>query len=272
MGLTLDKSMPDLWSRQVLDMASRHDFLYHAILSLSALHTDLLQPSEKMSLVAVEHRAISLGLFRKELSRLGKDNVSALFACQCIAVAYSLGSHGQAVSLLAWKEMLVMLRATKLIVMDGGKTLFSGPFGGMIHLSPEPESDIPVEVEKMLSGLSGRLGSSISTRAYYDALNDAISLLRYAISVLPMPDLDQVAINTFMLKIDQEFLNLVYLGEPLALAILGNYAVCLHVVGKRNILIRGWGREVLQEVRSRLPEDWQGEIAWARKQIETSTP
>ena len=267
MGLTLDKSMPDLWSKQVLEMASRHDFLYHAVLSLSALHADLLQPSDKTSLLAMEHRAISLGLFRQELGRLTKDNVNALFACQCIAVAYSLGSQSHEVSLLAWKNMLTILRATKVIVVDGGQPLLTGPFGGMIQLQPATDVEVSEDMRRTLSSLSSRLGSSISTTAYYEALEGAISLLRYALSLLPKPEFDQVAINTFMLMVDQEFLNLVFLGEPLALAILGNYAVCLHVVGQRNILVRGWGREVLDEVQSRLPEEWQGEIKWAKREV-----
>lgn len=267
MGLTLDKSSPDLWRDYVLDLSSQHLFLHHAVLSLSALHTDLLEPSEKTSLLALEHRNICLGLFRQELGRLGPRNADALFACQCLIIGYSLGSDGQAVSLLAWKNMLTLLRGTKSIVEDAGQPLLSGRFGRMISLEPAADVETSEDVEAMLSGLSNRLDSSISTMANRKALEGAISLLRYAFLLLPMPEYDQIAIVTFMLLVDQEFLNLVFLGEPLALAILGNYAVCLHVVGQRNLLIRRWGTEVLEEVRSRLPEDWQGYMSWAVREV-----
>jgi hypothetical protein len=266
MGLTIDKTSPNLWRQYVLDLSSQHLFLYHAVLSLTALHSDLMYPSEKTALLALEHRNISLALLRKELSRLSKDNIDALFACQCIAVAYSIGSHGQAASLLAWKNMLMMLRATRVIVMGGGKSLTSGPFGKMIVDNPD-FSEVPDEAESMLRGLTDRLDVSMSTRAYRQPFQKAIALLRMAISVVTKPDYDQISINSFMLMIDQEVLNLVFLGEPLALAIVGNYSACLHVVGQRNILIRHWGKELLADVQSRLPEDWLDTIAWAATEI-----
>lgn len=269
-GLTLDKT-PSLWRDNVLDQSMRHPFLYHAVLGISALHSDLLHPSEQMSLLALEHRSISLGLLRQALSQpMTKENIDALFACQCIAVAYTLGSNGQAVSFPALKEMLTMLRATKLVVAGGGESLMTGPFGKMITLDPKVDVVNSEEVEEMLDRLYKGIDSSISTMACREALESTIFWLRRAISVLAVPEYDQVAINTFMLMIDQDVLNLLFLGEPLALAIFGNYAVCLHVVGKRHLLIRGWGRQVLTSVRERLPVEWQDSVAWAVKEVGVS--
>ncbi|ETN43021.1 uncharacterized protein HMPREF1541_02179 [Cyphellophora europaea CBS 101466] len=260
---------PYLWRELVLEMSAQHDFLYHAILGLSSLHADLQNPSEKASLLALEHHSISITQFRQALAKgMTADNSNAMFAFQCIAVAYSFGFYGQAASLAKLKDLLTILRGSKLIVKYGSTTLETGPFWPMIALKPgADEFALPPGAEEMIRCLESRMNSTISTATYRTVYESTIDLLRYALSFSNAPEYYQIVVNTFLLMVEDEFLNLVYLGEPLALAIMGNYAVALQVVGKNSILIRGWGVKVLEGVRQWLPKDWHDCIAWAEEEV-----
>lgn len=270
-GLTVDaESANYLWRDLALEMATRYTYFYHGMLAISALHADLLEPSDKTALLALEHRSISLSLFRQALADGTKD-FDALFACQCLIVAYSLAAHGNSrfASLAALKDVLTVLRGTKAVVAEAGQSLLSGPFGQMILRNPAAQDfDVPADVEAVLKDLYSRLDTSISAIAYRELYEATLEMLRYVLSLAPYPQYDQIVVMSFMLPVEQEYLNLVFLGEPLALSILGNYAVCLHEVGKRNLFIRGWANQVLRIVRERLPPGWQDSIAWATKEIE----
>lgn len=269
MSLTVDADSANyLWTDLVMDLATRHSYLYHSLLAISALHTEMLQPSEKTALLALEHRNISLSLFRQALSE-GFEDIDALFACQCMVLLYTLGANGRNVSLLALKDMLTVLRGSRVIVSGGGQALVSGPFGRMIELNPDgADSDMPPGAQAMLTDLLRRLDTSISAKACQQVYVSTLALLRYVLPLTPHPQYDQIVVNTFFLMVDQEFLNLVFLGEPPALSILANYAVCLHIVGERNLFVRPWAKQILRVVREQLPSEWQGSIVWATKQIE----
>lgn len=269
MSMTVDtESASYLWTDLVLELATRHSYLYHSLLAISALHADLLQPSKDTALLALEHRNISLSLFSQALTDDSKD-FDALFACQCVVLLYSLGANGQNVSLVALKDMLTVLRGSRVIVSQGGQALVLGRFGRMIELSPDgADSDMPPGAQAMLTDLLRRLDTSISARACQQVYVSTLALLRYVLPLTPHPQYDQIVVNTFLLMVDQEFLNLVFLGEPLALSILANYAVCLHIVGERNLFVRPWAKPILRVVREQLPPEWQGSIVWAAKQIQ----
>jgi hypothetical protein len=62
---------------------------------------------------------------------------------------------------------------------------------------------------------------------------------------------------------------MVCIGEPLALAILANFAVILYWL-RQTIWLQGWGRETVEAVREALPVEWHECIAWAVQETELS--
>jgi hypothetical protein len=261
-----------LWQDWVPSMSSRFDFLYHAMLSASALHENLEHDDvESTSLVALEHHHISLGLFRRELEEgVNENNMHALFAFQCMCVAQCFAAYGRTAPMATLKDVLTVVRGTKVIVLAGGSSLINGPFGSVLNLTPEePDVALAPEIEQVISELTRRIDSGISTLVYRDVYAAAIRLLRYTLSIMYLPDYAQVVMISFMLMAEQEYLSLIFMGEPLALAIFANYAVAVHQVGKRNILMTGWGQRIIRSVKDRIAPGWESTIAWALRQAES---
>jgi hypothetical protein len=262
-----------LWQDWVPSMSSRFDFLYHAMLSVSALHENLEHEAvESTSVVALEHHHISLGLFRRELEEgVNENNMHALFAFQCICVAQCFAAYGRTAPLTTLKDVLTVVRGTKVIVTEGGTPLINGPFGSVLSLTPEEPDVLALapEIEEVISELTRRIDSGISTIVYRDVYAAAIRLLRYTLSIMHLPDYAQVVMISFMLMAEQEYLSLIFMGEPLALAIFANYAVAVHQIGKRNILMTGWGRRIIHSVKERIAPGWESTIAWALREADT---
>ena len=74
--------------------------------------------------------------------------------------------------------------------------------------------------------------------------------------------LRQFSLSLFPAQCPTKFWEMVGIGEPLALAILANYAVILYWL-RKNIWVEGWGKETVDAVRQALPTEWHECIAWA---------
>ena len=130
----------------------------------------------------------------------------------------------------------------------------------------EPTQKLSVEMEGVLAELSQRIRTTIATTAQSDVYAAAIATLRHNFLLATTRPHAKMTIVLFPIMVQPEFLVLLRIGEPLALAILANYAVILHWL-RGHIWLERWGKEVVDAVHQVLTQDWRECIAWAVQEI-----
>ncbi|KAF2094851.1 hypothetical protein NA57DRAFT_60262 [Rhizodiscina lignyota] len=264
-----------LWSDWVTELALENDFLLHGLLSLSALHFALCDISrQKYTMSAIHHHGLGIALFRPFLSNIaaikseGANRFDAAFACSCIVTFYSFGiqrfSESGMDPIANIHQVLVLLRRSAVIVKSDHEALLRSRWS--VLLLPIPPSErLPDEIEDMLSKLLQRTSLVVSTATEKDIYTSAIQTLRNNLSAAVTYGRAQLTLTLFPILSPTEFWEMVCVGEPLALAILANYAVALYWL-RDNIWMQGWGEETVDAVREALPPEWHDCIAWALRE------
>ena len=264
-----------LWRDTVPQLAFEHDFLLHGLLGISSLHLALSQPSlrRKHSVLAIRHYNLGISRFQSHLTNITVDNVNALFAFSCIIALFSFGLHcavdHHMTPLARIHEVLMLIRGTGVIIKSGGNWLKGGPWEVMgSQYSADPKQKLPDDIEDVIAELSRRIQMTIAASAQNDTYLGAIAALRLGLVMATTRPKIAMKIVRFPLLVQPEFLELLRIGDPLALAILANYAVTLHWI-REEIWIGSWGKQVVVAVRDALALDWHECIAWAIKETES---
>lgn len=131
-----------IWQTEVVQIAFKHKFLMHGILSVAGLHVSVTRQSEEddLSILAANHQNLGLKGFRSALENFNPDNCHALFAFSILVVCYIIASSGtrlnpnlttesifNEVLLGAVVDWIRLLRGTDHIARRGRTWLEQGP-------------------------------------------------------------------------------------------------------------------------------------------------
>ncbi|KAL9622232.1 MAG: hypothetical protein Q9160_003415 [Pyrenula sp. 1 TL-2023] len=265
-----------LWRDYVPHMAFEYDFLLHGLLSVAALHLTLLQNSsqDRNMLLATRHHNLGIASFRQHLVNLNGDNVDALFAFSCMLPLYCFGVHQTAQSglspLAKVIELFMLIRGTGVIVRACHEWLtVKSPWRPFFEpKSGKTVDDLSFEIEHVISMLLQRADSSIPVAEKRQVYAGAIGALRQNFLLATTYPHVQLTITFLPTMAPDLFLSMIRDKEPLALAIVANYAVILHWMRSR-IWMGGWGRQTFEEVQQVLPSEFHDCIAWAAEEIES---
>lgn len=255
-----------IWSNWVTELALNNDFLLHGILSLSALHLALCGVSRQKYLVmAIHHHSVGLALFRPHLSNITADEFDAVFAFSCLVALYSFGiqrcSEPGVNPIARIHQVLTLIRRSAVLVKCDYEKLERSRWSVLMVPVPH-QHNLPEEMENMLSTLLQRISTTISAATQEELYTSAIQTLRESLTVAISYQRAISKLTWFPIMSPTDFWPQVCIGEPLALAILANYAVVLHWL-RKSVWMEGWGRETVGAVRQALPPGWQECIAWA---------
>lgn len=286
-----------MWGDWVTELAleKENDFLLHAILSLSALHLALRGVSRQRNiLIALHHHGLGVALIRPHVSAISVENYDVVFAFSCIVAFYSFGirriwgngsnetntdTDSETNDTLAKiQEVLIFIRRTSVIVKVAHEARDRSPWSRMLIPYPfQNLNPLPSEIEDMLSTLLRRVSAVVSatdspsptTTVLTEVYTSAIQALRDNLSLATTYRQGRMTMTWFLVVSPAEFWELMAAREPLALAILANYAVVLYWQ-RRNIWLAGWGTATVEVVRRALSPDqeWQDCIAWAVRETE----
>jgi hypothetical protein len=287
---------PTVWRDWVTELAFENDFLLHGLLSLSALHLALSGVSpRKHTVVAIHQHALGIALFLPELSHITADNYDAVFAFSCVVAFYAFGiprcpgsdhSDGLAVKddpIAKLLQVLILLRRSSVIVKSAHDVLLQSRWSMLLlpwmSLQSATQIDLPDGMEDMLSKLLQRVQTSSTTTAptpssvstQQGVYTSTIEILRVSLIFALSRPRAQLTLTLFPIITPSEFWTLVHMSEPLALAILANYAVILYWFGD-NIWLHGWGKESIEGIHQALPPEWYDCIAWAIRRTELDSP
>ncbi|KPI37546.1 uncharacterized protein AB675_4016 [Cyphellophora attinorum] len=235
----------DVWKTTVPELASDHRFVRHGILAAASLPDRTL---------ALEHHNIGLSMFIEALN--SSNNVDALFAHQCMMLVFSYGYLEK--NLSGFRDVVIIIRGTSVVIQEKGEP--KGKLSALMKDNPEATS-VGMQI------LTDKLLGSISAMVYHDLYVDAIKRLEYSLGVAKDPQYRQIIANNVWFELPNEFLNLVWLGEPLALAIMAGFGVALHWSCNDNAFTKGWGKGIVESVGKVLGPEWDDIMIWAMTEV-----
>jgi len=263
-----------LWREVVPQLALSYDFLLCGLLSITSLHLALLNPSNDHTAAAIWYHSKALELFRPHLEAITPSNVSAIFCFSCLIPLYAFGIHNAAQSPLnpidELLQVFTLLRGISIIVREGMYWLERGHFPSL--RLPEPSSDprttLSTEVQSALAELSQYNLSHTANDKMKEIFVRCISMLRNTFMLVYENPSAKKTVLPFPIMVPQEFMQSLRDREPMALAILANYAVVLHWFGK-HIWLREWGRQTMMAVKGVLAgRKCEGCIKWAVAEVQ----
>lgn len=239
-----EEAAPGIWKKTVPEL-SCHAYVHHAMLSVGALGQD--------HRAALEHHSISMGLFRQAVL---SGHPEALFAA---AATYTLtGFVTYRKGLFGFRDIMVHIKGLTSLARNY-PVLLQGRFGPLIGVTVKTAVD--EEIDRVVRGLECELG------VYAEIYEVAIDLLRRTLCVGRDRRYNQAVVYNVWIPIPVEFLNLVWMGEPLALVVMAHFAVGLAWVGEDETFLQGWGEAVVRDVVALLPEEWLDKMEWPRRQL-----
>jgi hypothetical protein len=151
------------------------------------------------------------------------------------------------------KSHLEMLRSSRWSVI-----MLPEPF-------PSLDERLPEEMETMLDKLMQCAASPVTSASESEVYISSIHSLKYTLILMSSRRPPQVSISIFAVMVPGQYWDMVKKRDPLALAILANYAVTLYWM-RTSIWMEGWGKDIVDAVREALTPEWKHCISWAIKE------
>lgn len=159
-SLVNNSALQRVWQTGVIDLAFKHRFLMHSVLSLAAMHLAHLRPAESASLsvLAANHQDLGLAGFRSELQRFSEDNCHALFASSILVIFHIPASSGTTINqdmvsssflretlYVAIMDWIRLIRGCHHIIQRGRIWLDQGPVAVLVPREAWYQSTEPTD-------------------------------------------------------------------------------------------------------------------------------
>ncbi|KJY00068.1 C6 zinc finger domain protein [Zymoseptoria brevis] len=283
-----------LWQVFTPRLAFRYPFLLHGILAFAALHrrylTDDQHERDNLLTIARYHQQQALTLYIPLLQAIDDENCHALFAFSVILtlICYAMLQDSETdefESLVTrFNEAFDSVIGATAVAFQALDTLQAGEYGAiMTPLEPTVNSLSSFDdgtreslealltcAERVCEEKPGEDNSNLVTQrnAYFSAIFGLASTLT------PLPeDCNRGAILAWPVMCQSEFLTMLKQRDPLALVILGNYSVPLHLQHRGLFILDGIAKRLIEAVANEVGAAWHPYLEWARTRIaEPFTP
>ena len=270
------------WQIAVPREALTYHFLMHALLAISAVHLMHLSPSKQhiYEEAATRHRNRALTTAIPFLDNITPINCHALFALSNIVSVLSLtfphpsppsGSGLPSDPLDTTLEFFTVIRGVKTVLSSAEEWIAQGPLATFTQHNWEP-SLVPLAdgVRAAFECLERRIEETAEEPALCEAYAGAIQRLKVAFQtdemILDEPGLAFI----WPVVVPERYVMELSNRTPMALAILGYYAVLLHNKDGPWWL-EGRGRLLLEAVCQVIPSEWLSAVDWPRETIEKNS-
>ena len=283
------------WQKDITQMASRHPFLMHAILAISALsmaRSVSVSESQHYLLAAAHHQSKTFPSYRQIINdveqNMNEENSHAVIATASLISVYSLyslGSPGLPDSIGQGRctlnevcEWLSLIRGARGIMLYRWDWTANGPMSFCLREGPT-EIDLSYGPEDThLASLDGVFASwepSPETQSSeIEAYQATLMLLRETFAALAQrqPGVGpKVALLVWVEKFPQRYLELLGEQRPAALILLAHYCVMLQRCGARYWYAEGAAERIMSMVYHALEQKWRHWIAWPFEEIRANT-
>ncbi|GAM43205.1 hypothetical protein TCE0_047r17820 [Talaromyces pinophilus] len=260
-----------IWHNFAVELALENDLMLHGLLSLSALHLALSGISKpRHTILAIHHHDLGLALFRPYLTNTTAlaQNYESIFGFTCVVMLYAFGiqrcSESTANTIEKVHQILTLISNSRPITKSHMQALRHSRWSIMMMPEPYPTLDerLPDEMEAMLAKLLQRASITATTFSQAETYFAVIQGLRYVLILTSTPRPPHVTLVIFPMLSPAKYWDMILNHDPLALAVLANYAVTIHRL-RHSIWLEGWGKEMVDAVHAILAPEWHDCIEWA---------
>jgi hypothetical protein len=258
------------WRQLVTDLALKHDFLRHAIFSVTSVQLAILQPSAVNTKIAMQHYSTAIKLAVPQLAAITEENASALGVFSRVLPLYVRGLTKVLPTIDPIAQTCEDFHLVRGIAALGRRTQqWSNPLLSNEFLLPHFSNrsvSLPKEIEDQLSILSTHNHETTPDDLLRESIDEAIALLRYSFFLLQEHPKNLTISAPFAMLVSQRFIRALETHEPMALTVLSHFALVTHSL--RGIMwMQGWGKQVIEAVAKLLPAEWQTCIEWPLNEI-----
>ena len=270
------------WQIAVPREALTYQFLMHALLAISAVHLMHLCPSKQhiYEEAATRHRNRALTTSIPFLNNITPTNCHALFALSNIVSLLSLifphqslpsGSGLPSDPLDTTLEFFTVIRGVKTVLSSAQEWIAQGPLATFTQHNWEP-SLVPLadRVRAAFECLERRVEETAEEPALCEAYTGAIQRLKVAFQTDEVIRDEPGLAFIWPVVVPERYVVKLSNRTPMALAILGHYAVLLHSTDGPWWL-EGRGRFLLEAVCQALPSEWLSAVDWPRETMEKNS-
>lgn len=273
----------ELWRMQVPSLATRHPFLMHALLAISALHLhhENSEPSKSNLYLsaASQHHEYAVRGTADCLAHISRDNCDALVASSCLVVIYSfitsrideVGSHGPA-QIASW---VPLLRGVHSILKQVWNWVSDGPLSPLLHQYKRVASGdrLDPEAERIIQSLYGLCkdrslpgSDELSDVATSTAYMTAIAELRRSFEIVAEWESSDGSIFVWLVDVSDKYVELLAEHRPRAMVIFMHYCA-LFSLAEEFWWAKGSALFELRKCEQYLTEEWLPWIEWPKQRI-----
>ena len=269
------------WQIAVPREALTYHFLMHALLAISAVHLMHMCPSKQhiYEEAATRHRNLALTSSVPFLNTITPINCHALFALSSIVSVLSLifphpspptGLGLPSDPLDTTLEFFMVIRGVKTVLSSAQEWIAQGPLATLTQYNWQP-SLVPLadDVKAAFERLESRMEGAAEEPALCEAYARAIQRLKVAFQTDKVIRDEPGLAFTWPVLVPERYVMELGNRKPMALAVLGHYAVLLHS-NNGTWWLEGRGRLLLDTVLQLLPSEWLSAVDWPRETMEKS--
>ncbi|KAM5341551.1 hypothetical protein ACJ41O_014582 [Fusarium nematophilum] len=278
------------WQRLLPQIAFRHAFVMHGILSLAALHLAYRHSADRrrLVLIAAHHHNMALQGFQEGITKMSDDNSDALFVCTSLNIVYVFGVFGPLCddsvpdrkSQVLGAEWIPMTRGVEAVLRPVYERVRLGPLSPLLGLGNWDELDPdhqPVAHDAHYRSIQGVWVHSSDAHVYDKVLHLLRKCNAYMRQFKVMdPEVTvQWGYNQawsapfiWLHFAPDEYFELLLQRQPPALLIFAYLGTLFHGLNDYWFM-DGWGRSMVDVANELLGEYWSRWMAWPKQVVGT---
>jgi hypothetical protein len=286
-------SLDHYWQTLVPQVAFRHRYVMHNILSLTALHIAYLNPLQKQSSMeeAAQYHFKSLDGFREDITHMGPENCDALFVNSTLTFFYAFLTFGRLhdddsnaggaarVSRVLGSVWIPLVRGVSVLLHPIYEHVRAGPLKSVLSLGnwdeldpqsgSDPYDDRIFKIREIWEGhenaefYNGTLDLLVRCRMWIAQFKDL------QIDNDPAWGYNRCWSGPFMwlTMSPKRYFELLEQRQPPALIIYSWYGASLHALNRRHWWMEGCGKSIVDVVDECLGPYWAPWTEGAREMV-----
>lgn len=270
--LTLPRAadLQQIWQIEVPRLAMSHAFLLHQILAVSAHHQSQIQPERysHYSICASLHQNVTISGLRTALAQITEETCQEVFIASsmlsiCAFASFSsYGGMSEKPHIDDLTDVFHLVRGMSRILNSYNDFLHQGKLAQLFLKESGCESaPLLTAVIEQLRHI--KLPDTIHPAAasiFQESISEVITWVENAMLSTGSPEL-RVCVS-FPICLTEEFMDLLRQRHPATLAFIAYYCVVLHFTGLDHWYLRGWGRNILDDIVANMDPSWSMALEW----------
>ncbi|KAH7008867.1 hypothetical protein EDB80DRAFT_763938 [Ilyonectria destructans] len=270
--LTLPRAvdLQQIWQIEIPRLAMSHAFLLHQILAVAAHHQSQIQPERysHYSICASLHQNVTISGLRTALAQITEETCQEVFIASsmlsiCAFASFSsYGGVSEKPHIDDLTDVFHLIRGMSRILDSYNDFLHQGKLAQLFVKENGCESaPLLTAVTEQLHHI--KLPDTIHPAAasiFQETIPELINWVENAMLSTGSPEL-RVCVS-FAICLTEEFMDLLRQRHPAALAIIAHYCVVLHYTGLDHWYLRGWGRNILDDIVANMDPSWSMALEW----------